>query len=163
MHNTAISVCPLTPTGLSLVELRTWFTKDAFNGSKSWTCPALRYITRTSPSFVELISSHGIRAAGAEPWIYLKAGDGVPCNNTAAEGHCFPVAGTPKPDADGDWAWWTVLFSGAFRVLRELDPTLQYVHIWNEPNAHFFRDQMNGTWFAEFYIPGIVLLNLNLH
>lgn len=40
----------------------------------------------------------------AEPWIYVKTGDGMECDGTAAEGHYFPVAGTPKPDADGSWA-----------------------------------------------------------
>ena len=45
--------------------------------------------------------------AGAEPWIYLKTGDGAKCKGTAAEGHCFPVAGTPKPDANGRWSWWS--------------------------------------------------------
>ena len=40
---------------------------------------------------------------------------------------------------------------GSFRTLRSLDPNLQYVHIWNEPNAHFYHDKKNGSWYAEMY------------
>ena len=89
----------------------------------------------------------------------MKTGDGAKCKGTAAEGHCFPVAGTPKPDVTCGWDWWSTLFVGIFSVLHRLDPSLRYVHVWNEPNAHFWMDKqpdgtpLNGTWFAEFYLP----------
>jgi hypothetical protein len=147
-------VTSFAPPNLTLPELRTWFVKDSTNGSS----PALRYITKNHQSLVTLISSQGIRAAGAEPWVYLKTGDGAKCKGNAAEGHCFPVAGSPKPDSTGDWSWWSTLFAGSFRVLRQLDPSLRYLHIWNEPNAHFWMDKLdgvplNGTWYADFYRP----------
>jgi hypothetical protein len=147
-------VTNFAPPNLTLSALRTWFTKDNKNGSS----PALRYISQHQPALVELIASHGIRTAGATPWIYLKTGDGVKCDGNAAEGHCFAVAGSPKPDDGGDWSWWSTLFVGSFRVLQHLDPSLTYVHLWNEPNAHFWKDKLNGvplngSWFAEFYRP----------
>ena len=44
-------------------------------------------------------------------------------------------------------------------MLHRLDPSLRYVHLWNEGNAHFWKDQfpngthVNGEWYAEFYRP----------
>ena len=84
-------------------------------------------MTHSTAPFISLIASGGIRAAGAEPWIYLKTGDGQRCEGTAAEGHCFPTAGTPKPDAAGGWEWWSTLFVGVFSVLHKIDPSLRYV------------------------------------
>ena len=90
---------------------------------------------------------------------FLKTGDGAKCNGTAAEGHCFAIAGTPRPDADGDWSWWATLFIGVFSVLHRLDPSLRYAHVWNEVNSHFFNDKfpngsrVTGAWYAEFYRP----------
>jgi hypothetical protein len=151
-------VTQFAPAGMSIAELKAWFETDDSAGSSS---PALRYANRTAgcKSVIRLIASHGMRAAGAEPWVYLKTGDGTPCKGTAAEGHCFEVAGTPKPDADGGWSWWSTLFVGVFSLLHRLDPSLRYVHIWNECNAHFWQDKfpngtrISGAWYAEFYRP----------
>ena len=86
---------------MSTSALKTWFAVD---DPETGSSPALRYVndTHTYASLISVIASRGIRAGGAEPWVYLKTGDGKPCKGTAAEGHCFTVAGTPKPDANGD-------------------------------------------------------------
>jgi hypothetical protein len=147
-------VTSFAPPNLSTAALNSWFAPDR-NGSSA----ALRYANATfKGSLLSIVASRGIRAAGAEPWIYLKTGDGAKCKGTAAEGHCFTVAGTPKPDDSGDWSWWSTLFVGVFGVLRGLDPSLRYVHIWNEGNAHFWMDKfpngsrVTGEWYAEFYL-----------
>jgi len=133
--------------GLSTSQLRSWFAPGA-DGSDS---KAVKHLQSWYPAYVKLIAGKGVAKAGAVPWTYLKMGDGKPCTGTAAAGHCFPNEGTPKPDASGSWAWWCELFVGSFKLMRSLDPSLKYVHIWNEPNAHFYHDKKNGTWYAEMY------------
>ena len=60
------------PPGMEVSELQTWFAPDNENGSS----PALRYVNATfKGEIIPLIASLGIRASGAEPWIYLKTGD----------------------------------------------------------------------------------------
>lgn len=133
---------------MSVAELVAWFTSTS-NGSS----PALAFLQKTMPWKVNLVKSHGIRAAGAEPWTYLLANDGNNCSTTGAgTAHCFPDGGTPRPDSNGGWEWWEVLFVGTFRLLRELDPSLTYVHIQNEPNAHYWHDHRNGSNYASFYV-----------
>ena len=132
---------------MSVAELAAWFS-SAPNGSS----PALAFLQKTMPWKVNLVKSHGIRAAGAEPWTYLLANDGNNCSTTGAgTSHCFPDGGTPRPDPNGGWEWWETLFVGTFKVLRELDPSLTYVHIQNEPNAHYWHDHRNGSNYASFY------------
>jgi hypothetical protein len=89
--------------------------------------------------------------AGATSWTYLKSVLGS-CDGAAAEGHCYPTAGTPKKDVNGTWKWWETLFVGSFRTLRKFDPTLTYLHIWNEPNAHFWKDGKDGSHYADFFL-----------
>jgi hypothetical protein len=151
-------VTRFAPPNLSVAALAKWFAPD---DPESGSSPALRYVNATwnSTALLRVLASNGIRAAGAEPWIFLKTGDGKPCEGTAAEGHCFAAAGTPRPDANGDWSWWSTLFVGVFSVLHRLDPSLRYVHLWNEPNAHFWLDKfpngtrISGSYYSEFYRP----------
>ena len=121
-------VTSFAPANLSTEALKAWFEVD---DEKTGASPALRYANTTfKGNLLRIIESGGIRNAGAEPWIYLKTCDGAKCKGTAAEGHCFPVAGTPKPDANGQWSWWSTLFVGVFSLLHRLDSSLRYVHIW---------------------------------
>ena len=121
-------VTSFAPANLSTEALKAWFEVD---DEKTGASPALRYANTTfKGNLLRIIESGGIRNAGAEPWIYLKTGDGAKCKGTAAEGHCFPVAGTPKPDGNGQWSWWSTLFVGVFSLLHRLDSSLRYVHIW---------------------------------
>ena len=40
---------------------------------------------------------------------------------------------------------------GFVNCTQQLNPKLEYYHIWNEPNAHFWKYNKNGTYYAEFY------------
>eukprot|EP01084_Bolivina_argentea_P136189 239865_1 len=81
-------------------------------------------------------------------FIYLK--DSCQSGYYPEDYHCFgPDTGGGTPNnADG---WWTELMVGFVNCSLQLNPKLQYFHIWNEPNAHFWKYKKNGTYYAEFY------------
>lgn len=84
-----------------------------------------------------MLKSGNIRAAGAQPFIYLKNPDGW-CQPAAEAEHCLPKGGTPSGSTESgveDFTWWKVLFEGFFNAVRQADPQINVVHIWNEPNA----------------------------
>lgn len=141
------TVTSMAPKGLTVSELESWFATPT-NGTES---TALRHLRQSNPNFVALIESQGVKKAGAVQWTYLCHGNLETCNDTAADGHCL-AHGTPATDALGSWAWWEVLFVGSFRTLRSLDSSLKYLHLWNEPNAHFWKDGKNGTWYADMFV-----------
>ena len=40
---------------------------------------------------------------------------------------------------------------GFVKCVLELDPDMQYFHIWNEPNAQFPDDGEDGDYYVDFY------------
>ncbi len=78
-----------------------------------------------------------IRAAGAEPWIYLLGGPPGSMDE----------AGVPT-DLDS-WTDAAVEYTG---LCLDADPKLTYMHLLNEPNAHWFRTKHSGTDYANVFL-----------
>ena len=143
------------PRRRGLVELQSKFGSDKF-AILAFPC---NEFMKQEPKSNSAIASYARTTWNFTEPLFAKSNVNAACKGTAAEGHCFEVAGTPKPDADGGWSWWSTLFVGVFSLLHRLDPSLRYVHIWNECNAHFWQDKfpngtrISGAWYVEFYRP----------
>lgn len=111
---------------LSVKALKKWMNSEAaFNMYKE------------SPEY-SLLKSHGVRRAGATPFLFLKNPDGV-CSPYAEQVNCWS-GGTPKPldlynQSSDLFDWWATLLDGYFNLSKKADPKMDIIHIWNEPDA----------------------------
>ena len=92
------------------------------------------------------------------PFIYLKDS----CNYYPEQYHCLGYqtgGGTPNLETSDELEWWLLLFQAYMNctilLANELGDKSQLndfkYHIWNEPNAHFWQNDKNGTYYEYFY------------
>ena len=117
-------VLPSSMSALNTTMLRQWF-----ESGEAWN------LYQTTVEY-KVLQSRGIHTAGANPFIYLKNPDGS-CFPYAEQLNCY-YNGTPvalNGSTVEQFLWWSTLFSGYFNCCKRIDPSIDYVHIWNEPNA----------------------------
>ena len=77
-----------------------------------------------------------IRKAGARPFLFLQNPDGE-CAPACQQSYCWNKGGTPRAFKQGEshtFGWWALLFAGYLDLALKADPSLDLVHIWNEPD-----------------------------
>ena len=118
-------VLPSSKSALNTTMLRQWF-----ESGEAWN------LYQTTEEY-KVLQSRGIHTAGAKPFIYLKNPDGS-CFPYAEQLNCYS-SGTPVAlngsTVEERFLWWSTLFSGYFNCCKRIDPSIDYVHIWNEPNV----------------------------
>ena len=116
-------ILPKSTTKLSPVELEEWLKSpqaaEAFN--------------ETNVSHV--LTSDGLHKAGSIPFVYLKNKDqecpGVEAYYCGKHGTPIGLSGSTPEE---HFRWWTDIFLAMMGFLKDADSSLEYVHIWNEPD-----------------------------
>ncbi|XP_065909879.1 uncharacterized protein [Dysidea avara] len=99
-----------------------------------------------------LLKSQAITKAGSQLMLFLRD---TSCKPYCASVECYenltpsPLNGTSK---ENEFDWWATLITGFYRFCAETDPTVNLMHIWNEPNTVLYRDHKNGSYYADFYV-----------
>lgn len=119
-----LKILPKSTAKLSPAELEEWLSSPE----------AAQAFNETEVSRV--LTSGGLHKAGSIPFVYLKNKD-LGCYG--AEVHYCAKHGTPTglngSTPEERFRWWTDIFFALMGFLKGVDSSLDYVHIWNEPDV----------------------------
>ena len=116
-------VLPTVNKTLSVQELKEWMSSEK----------AREYFEATTT--YTLLKSQAITKAGSQLMLFLRD---TSCKPYCASVECYenltpsPLNGTSK---ENEFDWWATLITGFYRFCAETDPTVNLMHIWNEPNT----------------------------
>ena len=116
-------ILPQSTAKLSPTELEKWL------GSPQ----AAEEFNKTEIAHV--LTSGGLHKAGSTPFVYLK---NLHQECPGVEAYYCAKHGTPEGlngSTPGErFRWWTDIFYAMMGFLKDADSSLEYVHIWNEPD-----------------------------
>ena len=121
---TLSTVLPTGEYSLSLSSLKDWFSNG--NAKSMYKKTGDYYALRT----------RGIRKGGARPFLFIRNPLGY-CNPYCQKINCWNRGGTPKfktSDNIANFQWWIALITGYLNLALSMDPGIDIMHIWNEPD-----------------------------
>ena len=74
-------------------------------------------------------------------------------NDSVNKYHCYQVTTSGAGPPNNNDNWWTYIFYAYVNCTLQLDNTINYYHIWNEPNTggSSYNYKLNGYDYSEFY------------